>query len=85
MDKRIGLDELKSHINDYLKIGAENFRLFRICQDDSENEVINNENQFLYNGTNSKFLVKLGPALKYGEYLSSVFKLNRGTKKTKVF
>lgn len=84
MDKRIDLNEFKSHIDEYIKIGLEYFRVFRICQDDLECELTSNENNFLYNSQNSKFLIKLGPALKYGEYSIPIFKLNKGTKKTKV-
>ena len=84
MDKRIDLNEFKAHIDEYIKIGLEYFRVFRICQDDLECELTSNENNFLYNSQNTKFLIKLGPALKYGEYSIPIFKLNKGSKKVKV-
>lgn len=84
MDKRISLNEFKSHIDEYIKIGLDNFRVFRICQDDMECELTSNDNHFLYNSQNTKFIIKLGPVLKYGEYTLPIFKLNKETKKTKV-
>lgn len=77
MDKRIELNEFKSHANEYLKISNDNFRVFRICQNDIECELTSHENQFSYLTQNTKFLVKLGPPLKYGEYVLPVFKVNK--------
>jgi hypothetical protein len=48
MDKRIDLNEFKSHINEYLKIGNDNFRVFRMCPNDLECELTSYENQFSY-------------------------------------
>lgn len=77
MDKRINLTEFKTHVKDYLQICNENFRVFRICQNDVECELTSHENQFSYLTQNTKFLIKLGPPLKYGEYVLPVFKLNK--------
>ncbi len=77
MDKRIDLHEFKSHANDFLRISNENFRVFRICQNDLECELTAHENQFSYLTQNTKFLIKLGPPLKYGEYVLPIYKLNR--------
>ncbi|CAF0833958.1 unnamed protein product [Brachionus calyciflorus] len=81
MDKRISLTEFKSHIDEYLKLGLDNFRVFRISPDDIECELTSNDSQFLYNIQNNKYLIKLGPPLKYGEHILPIFKLNRETKK----
>ena len=75
MDKRIGLSEFKSHIDQYLRIGNDNFRVFRMCPNDIECELTASDNQFSYLGNNTKFVIKLGPPLKYGEYVLPVFKL----------
>jgi hypothetical protein len=77
MDKRIDLNEFKSHIDDCLKLGSDNFRVFRMCQNDLECELTSNENQFFYLTQSSKFLIKFGPPLKYGEYCLPVYKLNK--------
>lgn len=77
MDKRIDLNEFKAHADEYLKISNENFRVFRICQNDLECELTSHENQFSYLAQNPKFLIKLGPPLKYGEYVLPVYKLNK--------
>lgn len=77
MDKRIDLSEFKSHVDEYLKISVDNFRVFRMCPNDLECELTSSENQFLYLANNSKFLIKLGPPLKYGEYVLAVFKMNK--------
>ena len=77
MDKRIDLNEFKSHIDQYLKIGNDNFRVFRMCPNDLECELTSYENQFSYLTQNTKFIIKLGPPLKYGEYVLPVFMLNR--------
>lgn len=76
MDKRIDLKEFKSHINKYLKMNDDDFRVFRICQNDLECELTSHENQFTYLTQNTKFLIKLGPPLKYGEYVLPVYKIN---------
>lgn len=77
MDKRIDLSEFKSHIDEYLNIGLDNFRVFRMCPNDLECELTSFENQFLYLAQNTKFVIKLGPPLKYGEYVLPVYKLNQ--------
>ena len=77
MDKRIDLNEFKKHADSYLKINIENFRVFRICQSDMECELTACENQFSYLTQNTKFLIKLGPTLKNGEYVLPMFKLNK--------
>lgn len=77
MDKRIELNDFKTHISDYLKIANDNFRVFRICQNDLECELTSHENQFSYLTQNTKFLIKLGTPLKYGEYVLPVYKLNK--------
>lgn len=77
MDKRIDLSEFKSHVDEYLKIGVDNFRVVRLCQNDLECELTAGENLFLYLANNSKFIIKLGPPLKYGEYVLAVHKLNK--------
>lgn len=61
----------------FFKISNDNFRVFRICQNDLECELTAHENQFSYLTQNTKFLVKLGPPLKYGEYVLPIYKLNR--------
>lgn len=77
MDKRIELNEFKTHVDEYLKIGLDNFRVFRMCPNDLECELTSPENQFLYLTQNTKFLIKLGPPLKYGEYVIPIYKLNK--------
>lgn len=83
MDKRIDLNEFKNHIDEYLKIGVDNFRVFRMCPNDLECELTSYENQFSYLTQNTKFVIKLGPPLKYGEYVLPVYKLNKV--KVKIF
>ena len=73
MDKRMDLNTFKSHVNEYLKLGNDNFRVFR---NDFECELTSYENQFSYLTQNTKFVIKLGPPLKYGEYVIPVYKLN---------
>jgi hypothetical protein len=77
MDKRISLEAFKSHVNDFLRLGNENFRVFRITQNDAEYELTAQDSQFSYLTQNTKLMVKLGPPLKYGEYVLPVFKVNR--------
>ena len=77
MDKRIDLNEFKLHIASYLNISIDAFRVFRICQNDLECELTSHENQFSYLTQNTKFLIKLGTPLKYGEYVLPIFKLNK--------
>ena len=77
MDKRIDLGDFKSHVDEYLKISVDNFRVLRMCPNDLECELSAGENLFLYLANNSKFLIKLGPPLKYGEYVLAVYKLNK--------
>ncbi len=79
MDKRISLDGFKSHVNEFLNIGNDNFRVFRISQNDAEYELTSHDNQFFYTTQNTKLMVKLGPPLKYGEYVLPVFKVNKLT------
>ena len=74
MDKRMDLNTFKSHVNEYLKLGNDNFRVFR---NDFECELTAYENQFSYLTQNTKFVIKLGPPLKYGEYVIPVYKLNK--------
>lgn len=77
MDKRIELNDFKSHISSYLNIQNDNFRVFRICANDIECELTSYENQFSYLTQNTKFLIKLGTPLKYGEYVLPLYKLNK--------
>ena len=77
MDKRIDLNEFKAHIDEYLKLSSVNFRVFRMCPNDIECELTSYESQFLYLAQNSKFIIKLGPPLRYGEYVLPVYKLNK--------
>lgn len=79
MDKRITIIDFKRHIKNYLNVCTENFRVFRMGPNDFESELTRNENQFQYIPPNSKFSIKLGPVLKYGEYLVPVYKLNKNT------
>lgn len=75
MDKRINMIDFKIHIKSYIDVNTDEFRVFRICSNDIESEFTRNENQFQYIPNNSKFIIKLGPPLKYGEYLVPVYKL----------
>ena len=77
MDKRIDLNEFKMHISGFLKLSNENFRVFRMCPNDFECELTSCENQFSYLTQNTKFVIKLGPPLKYGEYVVPIYKLSR--------
>jgi hypothetical protein len=77
MDKRIDLKEFKKHVGSILKLNNENFRVFRMCPNDFECELTSCENQFNYLSQNTKFVIKLGRPLKYGEYMVAVHKLNR--------
>ena len=79
MDKRIDLHQFKTHIDSNLALGNENFRVYRICHNDIECEISSPDNQFSYIPQNSKFLIKLGPPLKYGEYVLPLFMLNMST------
>jgi hypothetical protein len=76
MDKRIDLNEFKAHVEDHLKIQPLNFRVYRMCPNEMECELTSYENQFLYLAQSSKFIIKLGPPLRYGEYVLPVYKLN---------
>lgn len=77
MDKRLTLYEFKRHLELYLNLEAEQFRLFRLFQNDIECEITHNESQFLYLAQQTKFIIKLGPACKYGEYLVPIYKMNK--------
>ena len=77
MDKRIDLNEFKEHIDEYVRLLPLNFRVFRMCPNDMECELTSIESQFLYLSQNSKFVIKLGPPLKYGEYVLPLYKLNK--------
>ena len=79
MDKRITIIDFKRYIKNYININTEDFRVFRMGPNDFESELTRNENQFQYIPQNSKFLIKLGPVLKYGEYLVPVHKIIRNT------
>lgn len=77
MDKRIDLKEFKKHVGSFLKLNNENFRVFRMCPNDFECELTSCENQFNYLSQNTKFVIKLGRPLKYGEYMVPIYRLNR--------
>ena len=77
MDKRIDLNEFKAHADEFLKIQPINFRVYRMCQNEMECELTSSENQFQYLAQNSKFIIKLGPPLRYGEYVLPVYRLNK--------
>ncbi len=71
--------DFKRHIKNYINVNTDDFRIFRVGPNDFESELTRNENQFQYIPHNSKFITKLGPILKYGEYLVPVFKLIKNT------
>ena len=75
MDKRITMIDFKRHIKSYININLDDFRIFRMGPNDFESELTRNESQFQYIPLNSKFVTKLGPILKYGQYIVPVFKL----------
>lgn len=77
MDKRISMMEFKKHVQMNLDMNCEDFRVFRQCQNDVECELTQSDAPFQFLMNNAKFVVKLGPSLKYGEYLVPVYKLVR--------
>lgn len=79
MDKRIELAHFKSHLDEYLKLSSLNFRVYRMCPNEMECELTAAENQFLHLQQNSKFMIKLGPPLNYGEYVLSMFQLKKAS------
>lgn len=75
MDKRISMLEFKKHIQMYIDMNCDDFRVFRQCQNDVECELTHTDTPFQFLMSNSKFVVKLGPSLKYGQYVVPVYKL----------
>ena len=76
MDKRIDLTEFKNHVGSFMNLTNENFRVFRLCPNNFDCELTSCDNQFSYLTQNTKFVIKLGRPLKYGEYMIQIFRLN---------
>jgi hypothetical protein len=79
MDKRISLSQVKSYLNEFLNVGVENFRLIRMCSNDIEYELNDNDSHLPFLSQNYKIIVKLGPALKANENSVPIYKFNKVT------
>ena len=75
IDKRITLNTLKERIAQEADLDQDNFRLYRVYSNNQEFECVKGEEQLTNYVDDTKILVKLGRALKDGEYRIKVFHL----------
>ena len=75
MDCRMKLGTLKRYLYQYVSVPIEHFKIHRVYGNNQDVECTNNYEQLNTYGSNIELTVKLGRALKKGEYRGKIYHL----------
>lgn len=75
VDKRITLAELKKELETHIGVGADCFKIYRVYSSSQEIECTRLSDNLMSYGDDSRLTVKLGRALRKGEYKVKIYQL----------
>ncbi|XP_054709133.1 ubiquitin carboxyl-terminal hydrolase 47-like [Uloborus diversus] len=75
VDKRITLAEVKKELEPHLGVGADCFKIYRVYTNNQEFECVKLFENLMSYGDDSRLTVKLGRALRKGEYKVKIYRL----------
>ncbi|GFY64316.1 ubiquitin carboxyl-terminal hydrolase 47 [Trichonephila inaurata madagascariensis] len=75
LDKRITLAELKRELESHINIKADSFKIFRVYSNNQEFECTRLSDNLMSYGDDSRLTIKLGRALRKGEYKVKIYQL----------